>query len=149
MVMRYFFCCRKRNLRYKQYLDDVSLISKRLDIISLLAAQEHINTLSFVLMKPYQQKIIQFFKKIQDDAMTPYSMPVEEALEQMKKRPTDEAYGEIELKVNQKLERIVTQEEPNAFADKLSPLPQSPLRLEENTLPFPTAKRGNRKHTIS
>lgn len=44
-------------------------------------SQEHINTLSSVIMKPYQQKIIRFFKKMEDTtSKSPYLMSVEEAL---------------------------------------------------------------------
>ena len=52
--MRYFSCCRKKSGRKRTYLEHASQISKQLDIIDLLSSQEHINTLSYVLMKPYQ-----------------------------------------------------------------------------------------------
>jgi len=143
-VLRYFFCCRKKSPRYRKYLEHVSLISKRLDVIKLLAAQEHINTLSFVLMKPYQQKIIQFFKKIEDDTQKlPYIMPVEDALMRMKTRQAENNQNEIELKVNEKLERILGQDESKAFLEKFSPAFSEPNSNEEKTLPFPKSRKVN------
>lgn len=150
LILRYFFCCRKKNPRYRKYLEHVSLISKRLDIIRLLDGQEHINTLSFVLMKPYQQKIIQFFKKIEDDSQKlPYSMPVEDALMRMKTRQTESDYNEIELKVNQKLERMLGEEDSKAFLEKFSPSFQKRFENEEKTLPFVQARKSNKKRSIA
>lgn len=60
----------------------MAIMADRLDIVAIFSSEGFVNTLSNVLMEPYQMKIVSYFKKKDDDtSKLAYTIPIETAIE--------------------------------------------------------------------
>ena len=55
---KFFRCFRRQDKAYKKYLQHKAIISDRLDVKNIISNEANLITLSSILLKPYQIKLI-------------------------------------------------------------------------------------------
>ena len=67
----YFSFCTKKSLRYKQYQKYEDVYKKKLDIKNLIINQGMVNSVTNLILKPYQAKLISEFEDLHDMSIAP------------------------------------------------------------------------------
>ena len=92
-------------MEYQQHKD---VIAERMDVGNIIKNECYLDTLSQVLMTPYQVKLISHFKKSQDDeTKQAFDIPITQAIETLTQKATAQSCSGNELKINEFLEGLI------------------------------------------
>lgn len=65
----------------------MDIITERMDVATIIKNESYINTMSQVLIEPYQMRLISYFKKQKDDeTIQVLKMPINTALETLQQK---------------------------------------------------------------